>query len=109
MWLADNQPVHQIETRYLSSDNEDDLINPSSITQDAKSSTPNDTTDQFDLKQMIVLLHLTTILLLLAFSVLPGFLPRLFLICSVAGCMGCIIWKDFPNRRRNIAGLQKLA
>jgi hypothetical protein len=95
-WMDENAPVHPSETEFLRGDHDQDLINPSSPKHRPQPTIPNNTSDRIDLKQIVFLLYVTMVLLLLAFSMLPGFLSKLLLLVVVVASMGSILLKEFP-------------
>lgn len=106
-WMEDNVPVHPSELRFLGSDHEGDLICLSSSAPRPRNTATNDNTNNADVRQLVFLLCVTMILLWLVFSMLPGFPPKLLLLCIVVGCMGSIVWKDFLRQHGSIAGSKK--
>jgi hypothetical protein len=77
-------PIDLTETKFL--DHEQDLIVPGRRSQSVAQTPPT-----IDLKQLMALNCLMVILILLAFSILPGTLAKLIFGSSVC-CLGAAAW-----------------
>ena len=113
-WLDEHHPLASNETDFVSSDHEGDLICPSAPSSSKKTPATKDhinhEVDHHNLKQVIVLLYVTMVLLLLAFSMLPGFFSKLILLLVVVGCMSSLVWRDLPiGHSQSIARSKKAA
>ena len=108
-WMEDEQVLHESETHFLSSDHEDDLVCPSLGPPSTKTiEPPSAPSNTYEIRQLVFLLYITMVILLLAFSMLPGLLSKVFLLCIVVACTGSIAWRDIPQRpHASVACLEK--
>jgi hypothetical protein len=107
IWMNENTPIHPSETRFLSVDHDRDLINPSSSKSLPEPSSTSDALEHVDIRQVVFLLYVTMVLLLLAFSMLPGFLSKSFLLVIVVACMSSITLKESSRNHGRITGSNK--
>jgi hypothetical protein len=84
--MEEHAPIDPLEAKFLNHDQ--DLVLPGARARPTSFKTATTTTD---LKQLMAFHCLMTIILLIAFSMMPGFLTKL-LFGAMVCCLGAVAW-----------------